>query len=90
MTAQNLFIDLLLFSFCINKKISISNIEQLISFVNTCKIPKFPVSGDYLKEHGYEQGQILGEKLKLLQSKWIENNFTIEKKEIEKTLGKIK
>ena len=83
-------IDLLLFSFCINKKISILNIEQLINFVNTCKIPTFPISGDYLKEHGYEQGQILGEKLKLLQSKWIENNFTIEKKEIEKTLGKIK
>ena len=83
-------IDLLIFSFCINKKISILNIEQLINFVNTCKIPTFPISGDYLKEHGYEQGQILGEKLKLLQSKWIENNFTIEKKEIEKTLEKIK
>ena len=83
-------IDLLLFSFCVSKKINISNIEQLINYIDACQIPKFPISGDYLKEQGYEQGQILGEKLKLLQSKWIQNNFTIEKKEIEKTLGKRK
>ena len=81
--------DLLFFSICINKKIKISNIEKLIDYVNTCKIPKFPISGDYLKKYGFEAGKELGKKLKLLEEKWIENNFIIEEKFVEKSLGKV-
>ena len=80
--------DLLLFSICANKKIETLSIEKLINYVNVCKIPKFPVSGDYLKKHGYETGEVLGKKLKSLEKKWIENNFIIEKKVIDKSLGK--
>ena len=57
-------------------------------YINTCEIPKFPISGDYLKKHGYETGKILGKKLKSLEEKWIENNFIIEEKMIDKSLGK--
>jgi len=78
----------LLFSICANKKIETLSIEKLINYVNVCKIPKFPVSGDYLKKHGYETGEVLGKKLKSLEEKWIENNFIIEKKVIDKSLGK--
>ena len=74
---------------CINNKIKILNIEKLIDYANTCKIPKFPISGDYLKKHGYETGQVLGKKLKSLEEKWIENDFIIEKKVIEQSLGKV-
>jgi len=81
--------DLLLFSICINSKIKTSSIEELIDYVSTCKIPKFPISGDYLKKYGYETGQVLGKKLKLLEEKWIENDFIIKKKIVEKSLGKI-
>lgn len=80
--------DLLLFSICANKKIETVSIEKLINYVNVCKIPKFPVSGDYLKKHGYETGEVLGKKLKSLEEKWIENNFIIEKKVIDRSLGK--
>ena len=52
-------------------------------------IPKFPISGDYLKKHGYKTGKILGKKLKSLEEKWIENDFIIEKKTIEKSLDKV-
>ena len=69
-------------------KVKNLNIEKLISYVNTCEVPKFPISGDYLKQHGYETGKILGKKLKSLEEKWIENNFIIEKKMIDKSLGK--
>ena len=65
------------------------NIDSLLDYLETCKIPKFPISGDYLKEHGYEPGQALGKKLKSLEAKWIENNFVIDKKTIEKSLGKV-
>jgi len=81
--------DLLLFSICINSKSKVSNFEKLINYVNLCKIPKFPISGDYLKQHGYETGQELGKKLKLLEEKWIENNFVMDKKVLDKSLDKV-
>tara|TARA_Y100000590_G_scaffold73904_1_gene81456 strand:- start:7701 stop:8999 length:1299 start_codon:yes stop_codon:yes gene_type:complete len=82
-------LDLLLFSICINKKIKIDIIEKLLNYITTCELPKFPISGDYLKERGYETGQALGKKLKLLEKRWIENNFIIDKKILEKSLGKV-
>ena len=81
--------DLLLFSMCINDKIKILNIKKLIDYVDICKIPKFPISGNYLKKQGYETGQTLGQKLKLLEEKWIANDFIIEKKTIKKSLDKV-
>ena len=81
--------DLLLFSICTNNKIKILDIKKLIDYVDICKIPKFPISGDYLIKHGYETGQALGKKLKSLEEKWIANNFIIEKKTIKKSLNKV-
>jgi len=81
--------DLLLFSICTHNKIKILNIKKLIDYVANCEIPKFPISGDYLKKYGYVTGQALGKKLKSLEEKWIENDFIIEKKTIEKSLDKV-
>ena len=80
--------DLLLFSICINNKIKILNIEKLIDYIANCEIPKFPISGEYLKKHGYETGQELGKKLKSLEEKWIANNFILEEEVIKKSLKK--
>lgn len=81
--------NLLLFSICANNKLKILSIEKLMDYVSTCEIPKFPISGDYLKKHGYKTGEALGKKLKLLEEKWIENDFIMEKKEVEKSLSKV-
>jgi len=89
LSSKDYVIDLLLFSICTNNKIEILRIEKLIDYVSTCKIPKFPISGDYLKKRGYETGEILGKKLKSLEEKWVENNFVIDKKIVEKSLGKV-
>ena len=80
--------DLLFFSLSINNKKFFSDIEDLIKYIDDCNIPKFPISGDYLKSIGYKTGQELGNKLKLLEKKWIENNFVLEKDTIEKSLDK--
>ena len=80
---------MIFFSACENNKIRTLNIEKLIKYVINYKIPKFPISGDYLKEHGYVTGEELGKKLKSLEAKWIENDFIIEKKIIEKSLEKV-
>jgi len=79
--------DLLLFSICLNSKIDKKYMEELLHYVDNCKIPKFPISGEYLKQRGYKTGINLGKKLKFLEEKWIENNFIIEKKVIERSLN---
>jgi len=71
--------DVLLFSKCENNKIKDTDLEKLLNYVDSCKIPKFPISGDDLKREGYTSGQILGKKLKFLEEKWIENNFVLDK-----------
>jgi len=81
--------DLLLFSACANHKIKTFSVEKFIDYVNSCKIPKFPISGDYLKKYGYQTGRVLGKKLKSLEEKWIENNFVIDKKAVKKFLVKV-
>ena len=65
------------------------SIEKLINYVSVCKIPKFPISGDYLKKHGYETGRELGKKLKSLEEKWIANNFVLDEEVLKKSLKKI-
>ena len=84
LTNKDNVIDLLLFSLCENKKMKNLNIEKLIDYASTCKIPKFPISGDYLKTQGYKAGQELGKKLKSLEEEWIENNFVMDKKILNK------
>jgi len=84
LSSKNEVIDLLLFSICGNTKTKILGIEKLIEYVNTCKIPKFPISGNDLKQHGYKSGQELGAKLKSLEEKWVDNNFVLDKKSLNK------
>jgi poly(A) polymerase len=79
---KNSVIDLLLFSLCLNKFKNI-NILELIKYTQAYKMPKFPISGNYLKEQGYHDGILLGEKLKKLEEKWINNNFVIDKNNIK-------
>ena len=81
--------DLLLFSICTNKTIDFSDIKKLMGFVKICEIPRFPISGDYLKKRGYKSGQLMGKKLESLREQWIKNNFAIDKETIEKTLGRV-
>ena len=69
-----------LFSLTINRKIKNFDIEKLFKFINNCKIPKFPISGEYLKERGYKTGKELGKRLKFLEEQWIKNNFILDKK----------
>ena len=78
--------DLLLFLLCANNKVKHQTIEELIDYLGVCEVPKFPISGDYLKKHGYDTGQALGKKLKLIEEKWINNNFVLDKKILEKSL----
>ena len=88
MSDRNSALDLLLFSFCVNNERKNFDIEKLINYVQNYKIPKFPISGKYLKEHGYKSGESLGKKLKELEEEWIKNNFLFDEKILKKSLDK--
>ena len=87
-TSKSEAMDLLLFSKCLKNNLENNKIDELINYVNNCEVPKFPISGDFLKTHGYKTGKELGNKLKSLEERWIENNFFIDKKVVEKFLEK--
>jgi tRNA nucleotidyltransferase/poly(A) polymerase len=89
-SGKNYVKDLLFFSLCLNYKKKNLNIEELINYVKICKIPKLPVSGELLKEYGYETGLKLGKTLKSIEEYWIENNFVMNKKDIVNFLNKNK
>jgi len=88
LSGKNSLFDLLLFSACENNKRKNFDIEKLISYVKNYKTPKFPISGEYLKEHGYKTGEALGKKLKELEEEWIKNNFAFDEKIFQKSLEK--
>ena len=90
LSSKNNTRDLLLFSAGINDKVKTSDIKKLLNYVSSCKMPKFPISGDYLKKYGYETGHELGKTLKSLEEKWIANDFVLDDKILKKSLNKAK
>ncbi len=71
--------DILLFSMCAENKIDKFNLENNLSYIDSCVVPKLPISGEDLKRYGYETGEELGKKLKLLEKKWVDNDFVFDK-----------
>ncbi len=50
--------------------------------------PEFPIKAQLLiNDYGLKEGRELGQKLKNLELKWIENNFNLSKKDMEKVLS---
>ena len=73
-------IDLIKFHILRSK--NVQNIDELNNFHKIEEIPVFPYSAKLLKEkYNFKDGKLLGDKLKQLESVWLNNNFklTIEK-----------
>jgi len=68
----------------VNKKILSPKTEEILSKINHALIPKFPVTGNDLLKQGVQSGEKVGEILKKIEKKWIENNFKINHEEIKK------
>jgi tRNA nucleotidyltransferase/poly(A) polymerase len=80
--------NILLFAICVNKKLKEIDLEKLLIYVYTCKISIFPISGEDLKKQGYTSGPTLGNKLRLLEERWIENDFVIDNELLDKSSHK--
>ena len=76
-------IDILNFKIFKSKKLD-SDIIELVNFYNKKQLPLMPVKADILIEkYKIPQGKILGDKLKLIEEEWVNNNFQISDQEIE-------
>ena len=76
-----------LIKFHIIKSKNIKNINELITFLETEKLPVFPFNAKFLKEkYNYKDGKLLGDKLKKLESEWLNNNFKLPDEKVDNIL----
>jgi len=70
----------------IQKKTLGQKAQEVFSKINNVSIPKFPVNGNDLIKYGVKSGKKFGKILKLIEKKWIENNFDIKTEEIKELI----
>ncbi len=76
-------LDILLFNLFRFKKIT-QNITDLIKLYKSKNIPVMPIKADLLiTKYKLKEGRNLGDKLKLIEKEWVNNNFEITDKEVE-------
>ncbi len=76
-------IDFNLLYFKQSKKLS-----ELKTYFEKLDKPEFPIKAQLLiNDYGLKEGRELGQKLKNLEMKWIENDFNLSKKDMEKVLS---
>jgi len=74
---KDLTLDFLNFIFCVNKEINLKTLIKYRLFIKKFKVPRFPISGDFLIKKGFKQGKKLGKKLEFLKNSWIKHNFKL-------------
>ena len=63
-------------------------LSELKTYFEKLDKPEFPIKAQLLiNDYGLKEGRELGQKLKNLEMKWIENNFNLSKKDMEKVLS---
>ena len=80
---KDLTLGFLNFIFCIKKEINLKNFIKYILFIKKFKVPKFPISGDFLIKKGFKEGKTLGKKIEFLKDLWIKNNFKLNLRNIQ-------
>ena len=76
-------IDILTYKIFKSKKIE-EGLNELVIYYENTEIPTMPISGDFLiKKYEVAEGKKLGEKLKLIETKWVNNNFKISEQQVE-------
>ena len=74
---KDLTLDFLNFMFCFKKEININTFKKYKLFIQKSKVPRFPISGNFLIKKGFKQGIKLGKKLDSLRNNWIKDNFKL-------------
>ena len=61
-----------------------------ISKIDNISVPEFPITGEYLLENGIKSGKKMGDAIKEIKNKWLENNFNLDDDQLAKTIKKFK
>ena len=72
--------------FSINSKVKFKDFSKNFNRILKIKIPKFPIDGESLKQKGMQEGQSLGNVLKIIEEEWINNNFKISNERIDEII----
>ena len=86
LNGKNHLIALNLINFSINSKKKINDFSKTLNKILKIKVPKFPINGETLKQKGMQEGQTLGNVLKILEKEWINNNFKISNERVEEII----
>ena len=76
--------------FLLKESEKVKNNIEFLNIIQKTKTPKFPYNGEYLINKGFKEGKELGAILKLLEEKWINDNFKINESEISAVISKFK
>ena len=73
-------------NFASKEKIKLEEYLKVSNNIDNALIPKFPFDGYYLKKKGITDGMKIGRILKLLEKKWLDNDFKISNQESSKII----
>ena len=77
--------DLINFSILRSKKDDDKKLIKLKDFFNNQSPPVFPIKArELIGKYNLKEGRELGQKLRQIENLWIENDFKIQQKDIEK------
>ncbi len=80
-------IDILNFRIFKSNKID-NNLVELLKIYEDKSRPIMPVQADILKQkYKISEGKILGDKLKMIEKEWVNNNFEISDKQVENIIN---
>ena len=62
----------------------------MFSRIDNMSIPKFPITGNYLLDRGVKSGKRMGQAIKKIEKKWIDNNFNLNTEELNNLIKEFK
>ena len=81
-------IDILSYKLFVSKKID-KRLIELLQIFKSKVMPTMPISAKILmSDHNIPEGKILGNKLKMIEEEWVENNFELSNKQINKIINR--
>ena len=85
---KNNIASLAKFYFISSSKKNYANLVNTLKKIESINIPEFPITGKHLLERGLQSGRKVGEILKRIEKKWIENDFNLEDEELKNLIKK--
>ena len=76
------------FYFISQPKKNYANLVNILKKIELTNIPEFPLTGKDLLERGLQSGRKVGEILKKIEKKWIENDFNLKDEELKNLIKK--